>query len=336
MKIAIIDTIIQLEKLIKGSYGFKQKIICEKYLCETVTLHGTNVANIIIDLCVNLDIEILSLAILNQNKKGTLVDLLKALEILQAYDVDVINISLGVMDEDNTCIWLRDAVDRVLSRLRNNGVSIICAYHNSNNESYPANNISTLGIKGGYISNNTFLMENTYDKTDIIVYYYKTYIRTNKETIYRKGNSYLCAKVTALYCQYKEELAEKKLNISFNEFLNRFNSMLDLQTPNLDLNSKAIIISNSGYEEELYKSFRNIFTNIDVKTTFEGYHEFQNGIYYENYIIGAVEENDKYLDKIIYSILSKDKCELIICKPLRLNIMKYFDYIKKRIHYIYL
>lgn len=293
-------------------------------------------ANIIIDICENLDIEVLSLAILDQNKKGTLINLLKALEILQRNDVDVINISLGILDEDNTCLWLKDSIDRELSRQKMNGVAIMCAYHNSNNNSYPASNISTIGIKRGTTNRNTFILEDANDKTDIIVNYYKTYIRSNNGTLYKEGNSYLCAKMTAIYCLYKNEPEARKLKGSFNEYVKTLNKIFNIVTQNLELSSEVIIISNLGREDELFKSIRTRYKNVYVKTTYKVCNELRSRIFNENYIVSMVEKDDNYLEEIIYNILGDDKCELIICSPMRINIMKYIDYINKRIHYIYL
>lgn len=335
MKIVIIDTIIQQESLIKGYYKFVQKIIGEAQFDNSSTLHGTNIANIILDTCSDINVEILSLAILNGNKKGSLEDLLKALKIVNEDDIDVINISLGVLSEDNSCQWLRDSIDREISILKKKGTIIMCSYHNSNKDSYPANNVNTVGVKKGSDNKKIFFVEQKGSKVNIIINSYKSLIRNRKGIMIRDSNSYLCAKMTAIYCLFKNEYADMMHEFRFFDLLDRISEVFDTNVPDLSKDLDSIIVSDLGCEDELYKNLSPLCTNIDVMTTVEVQGELDKGVIRNNYLISMIDKNDRYIGEIMNNIVAS-KSELTLCCLLKQITIDNLFHKGKKIHFIYL
>ncbi|WP_425449255.1 S8 family serine peptidase [Dethiothermospora halolimnae] len=335
MKIAIIDTVIQENKLINSSIKFKQEIICNKYFKEKQTLHGTNIANIILDTCSEINIEILSIAILDSNNKGSLADLLKALKVINENEIDVVNISLGVLLEGNFDKELSNYIDKELLKLKEKGVTIISAYHNSNKDSYPANSIHTLGVKNNVKEKNIFGIKKYYRKTDIIINRDESFVRNRDSIIIKKGNSYLCAKISGLYCLYKSRYNSIDSKLEFEDLLVNLNELLDSEIPDPASIIDSIVVSSLDKEDKLYKELKKFCHNLDIKNTTEIQDELSRGRLRENYLIGEIEMSDNIINQIIKKIMISNS-ELTFCYLIKpFHIRRFFSGIKK-IHFMYL
>ena len=105
--------------------------------------HGTYCAQIINSYCPFVEFVIIK--ILDKNNRGYSQALTAALEYLLQFPVDIINLSLAVLQGE-----LNEKISKLCARLKNNGVIINVSVANRELTSFPASLRSTIGIRGAF------------------------------------------------------------------------------------------------------------------------------------------------------------------------------------------
>ena len=108
--------------------------------------HGTMVVNLIHAL--HSKCKFLVLKILNQDCLATTSSLVNALSFLCAQQVDVVHMSISVIQQDDQTA----EITRLCNELSRQGKIIVCSVENGKKESFPASLHSVIGVTGGVFS----------------------------------------------------------------------------------------------------------------------------------------------------------------------------------------
>lgn len=334
MKIAIIDTVIEEKELIKGWYSFEQIIFNNCKIVTNLNMHGTNIANIIIGTCENQYLEIMSLAILDNYKKGTLGDLLKALKFAKEKEVNVINISLGVLNKEVQNTKLFEIIDKELDKIVKNGITVLSAYNNMKPDSYPANNINTIGISKGFKGKKIFNIVDSKGKIDIMINSDKTFIQYDDNFYVGDGNSYLCAKISAFFCLYKKIDSNGRI-YGFIEWLESINKSVDRIGTQLDNEIEFVIISDLGVKDELYVNLKLAMNKTSLKTP-KNLGLNLNSISGEKiYCLSIVNKKEEFLNDIVKKIHETGSV-LIVYSLGQILKIELLNNVNKKVYFIYL
>ena len=103
--------------------------------------HGTIVRNIIDKYLDKCD-EVITLKILNKDLKGNSIALINAIQFCIENKIDLINISLGTINEK-----YKEKLHRLIKKAIQNGIIVVAAEHNDGLKSYPANFQQVIGVR---------------------------------------------------------------------------------------------------------------------------------------------------------------------------------------------
>ena len=136
VKVAIIDSGINKKDKVWKGIKIKELSICNGNIgfCEdSRNLHGNNVAKIIYFECKN--IELISIQVLNSENKGSINDLIYAIQLCICMRVNVINLSLGTISDGKYLTQLNEVCELAANR----NIVIFASNSNQiNSVSYPA------------------------------------------------------------------------------------------------------------------------------------------------------------------------------------------------------
>lgn len=180
--------------------------------------HGTALAGIIYEHVPQM--ELLSIRVLNEKLKSTTTLLIKAIEIAIEAKVHIINLSLGLVTNENI-----EQLHKVCNKALEEGIFIISAYNNEGLDSYPAAFLNVFGIKSEFT-----LRKNGYrvDKNTLDVFANGCYQKVLwKENSYRyvKGNSYACAHFTGILAKLLMEYPEVAGDVKTLKNILKLNSL---------------------------------------------------------------------------------------------------------------
>lgn len=206
MLIAVIDSgVDQSDAMLRG-IQIKSKAVELNHKNK----HGTNIVKIIVRD--NLIDQFLSIQILDENNKGQLKLLIEAIEYCIENNVDVINLSLGLVSI--SCSRL-DLLYNTIKKAIDKNIIIFAAENNrqDNTSSYPAAFKEVYSVSYAE-SNCSFIFREGINE---IVFNRRTvYLPDKSESKIVCGNSFLCPLMTALYLNWKRDSLK---NVSFNGFL---------------------------------------------------------------------------------------------------------------------
>lgn len=123
-----------------GSYSFSNRFP------DDLNGHGTMVVDLIHAL--HSKCKFLVLKILNQDCLATTSSLATALNFLCTQQVDVVHMSISVIQQDEQAA----EITRLCNKLSQQGKIIVCSVENGKKESFPASLPSVIGVMGGVFS----------------------------------------------------------------------------------------------------------------------------------------------------------------------------------------
>lgn len=199
------------------SYSCKEGIITESQ--NNRNPHGTEVIKILYREVDHIDV--ISIQILNENNKGTVGELLHALQYCIDRKVDIINVSLGFVPEKNRDL---SALMQLCQKALDYGIAIIAANGNHNdkgNISYPANFRCVIAID--FDPSMEYFMELDEESNCVRFSSNQVFMPEHDRNRIKQGNSFLVPVITGLYCNYIRHTKKKKYNDyrGFFQFLNR-------------------------------------------------------------------------------------------------------------------
>lgn len=204
MKIAVIDSGVNLrdELLVNQPIESIQLEQGVRHKCnDDYSGHGTDIVKIICDQTSNS--RIVSVQVLNNNNKGSVDALCKAIEYCGEIGVDVINLSLGLRNRNNETIQkLKSCCDLAIEK----GITIISANHNEGNresQTYPFAFNEIIGVNSSSESGPKITVDLEHNNilfTDNIVS-----VPYQERAVLRQGTSFLTPIITSLYCEFQKE-----------------------------------------------------------------------------------------------------------------------------------
>lgn len=169
--------------------------------------HGSAIAHIILRQCV--DVEILSIKLLNEKLGASKNDLVNVLKWLYYQDVNIINLSLGTRIHA-----FENELNEVCHHLAAQGKYIVSAFSNESDISYPARLREVIGVKGiDFYDKSIFV----YDQKDNNVYIKQNFYNVcTKDNQYKdvSGNSFAAGNFTGILAKMINEnstLMEKEI-----------------------------------------------------------------------------------------------------------------------------
>lgn len=252
--IAVIDSGVDLNNKLINSKNVKCIEIIEGNIKKTNHYegsHGTIVCSYIFKEF--REANILSIKILNKNNKGSIHDLIKAIEYCIKNNVDVINLSLGLyLDKEHLT-----KLEFVCNKAINNGIAIFAAHNNTESKiSYPASFKNIFGVK--YSKNDNKIID--IDKyNNISISRPLMNIDNNGNINIKKlSNSYLCANTTGIFCSFL-----RYFNLEMKDKLNTKKFLIFLIYLNNNYAKKIFNVFNKDKNSKLsYYPINNINTNI--------------------------------------------------------------------------
>ncbi|MFV0560578.1 MAG: S8 family serine peptidase [Enterococcus sp.] len=198
LKIAILDSGIDFshsylnEKIIWGcTVKSDLKILEGKY--EDSNGHGTNIASVITKE--NPNIEIYPIKIFDVHGQTSLLILEKALLIANSLNVDLINLSLSILDK-----FASTDLEKICQKIIDEGKIIISSQSNTNKKSYPAYFRSCIGVRGHILESTSSYWFNPYKRIQVVIdsepFFHASL--NGKYTMFGKSNSYASAKFSGV------------------------------------------------------------------------------------------------------------------------------------------
>lgn len=163
IKIAIIDSGINVNSNIKGKIKKSYNFIENTSRTNDLFNHGTLIANIIASndnnangRGINKNVELFDAQVLDSKGSGKTKNIVKAIEWSIKNKVDIINMSFGITNEDKN-------LKRSLSKAKNKGIIIVAAAGNipNANTQYPARDKNTISISAINKENKRTLFSNS-------------------------------------------------------------------------------------------------------------------------------------------------------------------------------
>lgn len=193
--------------------------------------------------------EIVLVPIVKKNKKSSVLDLVKGIEVLMKENVDIINMSLG--DEYR----YHAEVEEICRAATEQGIFLISAYSNQRSDvTYPASFPFVLGVKSLDMENPGRVF--CYDETSNDIIFFSQYFSLYHLGIpkFYPGNSFACAVVTGYLSNYEREY--KKMIFQL------MNSIFNKYYPYQLLKQKKCYFLTNRIEEPLEQRFMREVTNV--------------------------------------------------------------------------
>lgn len=332
IRIAIIDSGIDTNNSYFSKYIYDGKHIwCERGKCSIKKNfhddngHGTLCASVILKEC--KDVEFYIIKIMNKYGVTNLETLEYALEYLQKETIDIISLSLSIVEGTYS-----KKIKSLCNYYREKGVIIVCSFSNKKKNSYPASFKSVIGVRGFILENEEAIWERKSCREIIVDYNPHLYMGLDGEyVLYGKSNSYACAKMTGIIARRAKELnccsiheiekwivkkAERHNWISyihlrkskrFPEFygLSRYvdENILEILMTELKVDKKHIFYEHNLFDEriglkykdcgELLKKIANFYQIENVKYEAVSRYDFYSIYTISDLVKGMVLENEK-------------------------------------------
>lgn len=162
--------------------------------------HGTNVVSVIVKE--NQNIEIYPIRIFDSSGQTSLLVLEKALMIARDLGVDIVNLSLSIIDK-----FKSSDLEKICQKLSSEEKIIISSQSNSNQKSYPAYFKSCIGVRGHILERNSSYWFNQYKGVQVVVdsepFFHATL--DGNYCMFGKSNSYAAAKFTGMVSKVIEK-----------------------------------------------------------------------------------------------------------------------------------
>lgn len=217
----------------------------------TLNMHGTEIIKVLLKEC--SDIDIISIRTLRENNKCMMSDIINAIYYCINARVDIINLSLGSCSAIAKRIdMLREACEKAVE----NGIVIFAADHNiPDMKSYPANFDCVIGVT---TSDSLEDICHLYYKDRIIEFSDNfVHIPDRRNSIIRRGNSYLCPMITGLFCSFAgEKKVSEKIIQEFMDFIETLSKQQNA--------SKVFFDKNSSYDRYLMNGKKILFFADDM------------------------------------------------------------------------
>lgn len=202
LKVAIIDSGIDLnhqffKKHSIKSYTYENENFIECFDDKTMgNNHGTHVASLILKECSYIDL--ISIKILGENNKSSLKKLIKSIEFCIYQNVNIINLSLGIVTDIKKCSKL----EKICEYAYKKGIFMFAAENNHGLYSYPCNFNTVIKITSFNDPCNEKIV-NIYEKEKCLDFshsFRSTYHLESTELI--DGNSFVSPYVVGIFCRY--------------------------------------------------------------------------------------------------------------------------------------
>ena len=320
VKVAIIDSGINKKDKVWKGIKIKELSICNGNIgfCEdSRNLHGNNVAKIIYFEYKN--IELISIQVLNSENKGSINDLIYAIQLCICMRVNVINLSLGTISDGKYLTQLNEVCELAANR----NIVIFASNSNQiNSVSYPACFKSVISV--GYSDKINDLCN--VDVKNSNIYFKRDYVSIPNNVIQiEKGTSFICPKFVGLFCAL---LSNNKVKNAFtflkyikhlceNKIFNRM--YIDKSKKNDDdfIEKQLIYIKHGHEDNELIEYYKNVCKEVIVSILCEVDFNINNNLYFVGtFSAEEIIENRKRLDKIISESI---KCHKSIISILPLD-----------------
>ena len=164
----------------------------------------------------NPEAEIILVPIIKKNRKSSVLDLIKGIEVLMKENVDIINMSLGNEYRYHT------EVEAICCAATEQGILLVSSYSNQKSDvTYPASFPFVLGVKCVEVENPSEVL--CYNETSNDIIFSSKYFSLYHLGIpkFYQGNSLACAVVTGYLSNYTGEYKKKILqfmNSSCNKY----------------------------------------------------------------------------------------------------------------------
>lgn len=225
-------------------------------------LHGTEVSKILLKEAPN--VQIVSLQVLGGNNHGKLSSLVRAVELCEELRVDVINLSLGFLDNKKRAV---DRINEVISSAVGSGITVFAADNNRLGvKSYPAHfedviGVSTLeGMRDYCVIDSRNKMISFSDSF--------VYVPGKEKYTIRRGNSYLCSLIAGCYCDLissgdvgSQVITELMDRMSNKKKMSKiFYNQYDENERNILLNKKVLFFADNmnGKNKEIYSTCNDV------------------------------------------------------------------------------
>lgn len=246
--VSIIDSGIYLNNLfytnskILKLYYVNGEFICLDEIVEEKNQHGTIIASILMKEVDN--IELLSIKVLNENNRTSLSKLIRAIEFCINYNVNIINISLGLVTNNPKKINM--LYDICYKAYQNNIVIFSADNNDILKKAYPANFNNVINVS----ADETIKEYCKIDKEKLNIVFKSNYMlepgKNNMNII--RGNSYLCPWLVGVFCCYLKGTDFLQFNIS---------KIIDSFFEFIENNYKYIVYDR--LEDEVYLKKKKIF-----------------------------------------------------------------------------
>ncbi|CAH1059046.1 S8 family serine peptidase [Paenibacillus pseudetheri] len=172
--------------------------------------HGTALAGIIYDKCSHVDL--LSIAILDNNLKCKFKVLKEAIHFAIDSNVHIINLSLGTVVDRH-----REELHNLCKEAVNKGIHIVAAFNNNTSTSYPAEFMDVFGVRNEYIIEKQGFI---FDSNSLNVYtngFKQKVYSKNDTTLYLSGNSLASAHFSGILASimFTEERKDREFLINY-------------------------------------------------------------------------------------------------------------------------
>lgn len=271
IKVAVIDSGIDMSNLFfKDKHISCLKVDKDKIVgCNADTNgHGTLVTSYILRECEN--VAITSIQILNKDNNSSIDKLIKAIDYCIESKIDIINLSLGIHDNNDKIDILRLACNKAIS----NGTLIFTSHSNIGNVSYPASFKNVIGVSHDNSIEDNILKVNKCTR-DII---FSTPLLSMNHfgiSASKSGSSFLCPYILGIFCKYiyhykidiQKESTENLYDLFLN-FIDLLNEDYKYKIFNLfpsDFNDKRVIFyPNNKTNQNIVETYSNIFASIKL------------------------------------------------------------------------
>lgn len=311
-KIALIDSEVNIlnndypKTVLLDRYIIKNKLISKKAGVTNSISHGTAVLNNIVYECNEL--EILAIEVLDVNNKGKMYELIRAIEFCILKKVSLINISLGIVTENDVII---QALKTVCQQAIEKGIIVVAASNNDcMKQSYPAAFDFVISVSSSNEIHRYCIIDSA--RNDICFCFQTCLSKYEKDFDIYAGNSYLCGYVSGLICSRIEEIHDvngavgllKQLfmsDLTQKLFVDPYNDMT------LDQNISFIYFEDNSYDCMLRENLNHVVEAISWLDFINTEKKNKNTIFFGSTLLPVKNQlKTKIEEMLLKNLLSTD------------------------------